>query len=282
MRQFLALLWLGGCTAIYGLDATDVAHPLDSDGDGILDADDNCPQHANPTQNDEDDDTLGDVCDNCPLVFNPDQRNVGDTDAIGDRCDPHPTDSTDCLRLFDSFDDDFATYWRVGGDPGGKPERGDGFVTLTPNGATQGISLLAPDLTGRFDVQIRGSGEVGKVLAVSNLTSLTSGAGCGARLALTSYEILVESYPAAGGDDSLRSPIEPQIGTSLLFQLTNDSEVGTTCRIELGAERELRAIGHRSVYPAGNPGAIAVGNPLALHGIAIYEQGGACPPPVYR
>ncbi len=104
----------------------------------------------------------------------------------------------------------------------------------------------------------------------------------GARLAITSYEILVESYPAAGGDDSLRSPIEPQIGTSLLFQLTNDSEVGTTCRIELGAERELRAIGHRSVYPAGNPGAIAVGNPLALHGIAIYEQGGACPPPVYR
>ena len=39
----------------------------DSDGDGISDIDDNCPNVSNTDQNDSDSDGLGDVCDNCPL-----------------------------------------------------------------------------------------------------------------------------------------------------------------------------------------------------------------------
>jgi Tol biopolymer transport system component len=50
----------------------------DSDGDGILDADDNCPSTPNPTQTDTDGDGLGDACD-------PDDDNdsLGKTDASG-------------------------------------------------------------------------------------------------------------------------------------------------------------------------------------------------------
>ncbi|HEY3186079.1 MAG TPA: matrixin family metalloprotease, partial [Solirubrobacteraceae bacterium] len=40
----------------------------DSDGDGRVDAEDNCPTIANTAQTDSDGDGLGDLCDPCPLV----------------------------------------------------------------------------------------------------------------------------------------------------------------------------------------------------------------------
>ena len=40
----------------------------DSDGDGISDAQDNCPAIPNPAQVDSDGDGMGDVCDPCPLA----------------------------------------------------------------------------------------------------------------------------------------------------------------------------------------------------------------------
>jgi hypothetical protein len=79
----------------------------DSDGDGVPDAMDNCPNVANADQSDFDGDGLGDACDpcpmdpqndidgdgvcgnldNCPGVYNPDQANI-DHDGLGDACDP--------------------------------------------------------------------------------------------------------------------------------------------------------------------------------------------------
>jgi len=56
----------------------------DLDGDGIPDAEDNCPTVPNADQADGDGDGVGDVCDNCPLAFNPDQS---DGDGVGDVCD---------------------------------------------------------------------------------------------------------------------------------------------------------------------------------------------------
>lgn len=71
----------------------------DSDGDGILDAGDNCPDASNPDQADFDSDSIGDVCDddddndtvldtsdNCPWVANSDQAD-NDLDLAGDACD---------------------------------------------------------------------------------------------------------------------------------------------------------------------------------------------------
>jgi len=76
-----------------------VLTPTDSDGDGVLDVDDNCPQDANPDQENYDNDGLGDECDtdddndivadsidNCPLHYNTDQSDW-DSDSIGDACD---------------------------------------------------------------------------------------------------------------------------------------------------------------------------------------------------
>lgn len=63
----------------------------DFDQDGFLNLVDNCPVHANPTQEDGDGDGRGDACDNCLYVGNTDQLDRGGIDSttpdgIGDAC----------------------------------------------------------------------------------------------------------------------------------------------------------------------------------------------------
>lgn len=83
------------------LDIGLVADPnADFDGDGIVDAKDNCAEVPNPDQADGDKDGQGDACDldddndgladeddNCPSVANPDQADH-DSDGVGDACPP--------------------------------------------------------------------------------------------------------------------------------------------------------------------------------------------------
>jgi len=89
----------GGAIAIHEVDASggnvvlglDYPEPLDSDGDTVSDACDNCPDDANPPQTDSDTDGVGDLCDNCPTDANSNQ-NDSDADGIGDVCDNCPND----------------------------------------------------------------------------------------------------------------------------------------------------------------------------------------------
>ncbi len=74
--------------------------PTDSDKDGVLDVEDNCPALANEEQSDLDGDGAGDACDpdddgdgiaddqdNCPLISNNSQADL-DGDGQGAPCDP--------------------------------------------------------------------------------------------------------------------------------------------------------------------------------------------------
>lgn len=70
----------------------------DYDGDGVPDAQDNCPCNANADQADSDHDGVGDACDNCPLHQNPNQEDT-DEDGIGDVCD-------NCLKHYNPLQED--------------------------------------------------------------------------------------------------------------------------------------------------------------------------------
>ena len=85
---YIRLINANGTWSIYeGEDFT--IGPADTDMDGILDPDDNCPTTANADQEDTDTDLIGDVCDNCPNIANNDQADA-DTDGVGDLCDVCP------------------------------------------------------------------------------------------------------------------------------------------------------------------------------------------------
>jgi len=90
-------------TSPYGIAP---AFAQDSDGDGIPDANDNCPTVSNQSQANSDvimlncdkpetcqiiadPDSYGDACDNCPTVNNEDQKDA-DADGVGDTCDNCP------------------------------------------------------------------------------------------------------------------------------------------------------------------------------------------------
>ncbi len=63
--------------------------PVDTDGDGLADFEDNCRLAWNPQQEDQDLDGVGDLCDNCVAVENPDQLD-SDGDSSGNLCDNCP------------------------------------------------------------------------------------------------------------------------------------------------------------------------------------------------
>lgn len=78
--------------------------PADTDGDGVPDSSDNCPNKANTLQEDTDGDGVGNACDNCPSVANTDQKDTNGN-GVGDACEPPPV-----RRCYVDADNDIDVY----------------------------------------------------------------------------------------------------------------------------------------------------------------------------
>jgi hypothetical protein len=83
------------------IDAIDGSPDVDTDGDGLNDAVDNCASVSNLDQRNWDLDARGDACDPCPHLPSADAD--GDGDGVGDACDPRPTIAGDSRALWLGF-----------------------------------------------------------------------------------------------------------------------------------------------------------------------------------
>jgi hypothetical protein len=152
------------------------ATPCDSDmdGDGICDAQDNCPTVYNPDQHDQDGDGIGDVCDNCPSVYNPDQSDVGELnagntpDGVGDACDPRPAEGGDSILLFDPFTAGaFGPEWLV---TSGTWAWGQSTLSQTDLGPAHRIQQIAADVGVHYLVETTFTYEGGELNHNAGLT----------------------------------------------------------------------------------------------------------------
>ena len=229
MRWLLVLLVACDSAAV-----TPDANPDDLDGDGILNAADNCVHRANLDQHDEDGDLVGDACDNCPTIANADQRDTSEAntndqfpDGVGDACDLRPgLGGDEMARLFVFSDPAQATAftgsgWTITGDAA--QVAGDAQWKARVNQLGDGQILIA---------EISAFSGAGQLTIAIDGDGVESGAAC-----TLSASSLVAQDLANGGSTSVATTLSGDPLTLVAWRSVTGTVtrvITVTCRVTQG------------------------------------------------
>ena len=165
------------------------ANPDDLDGDGILNAVDNCPERYNVDQHDEDSDGVGDVCDNCPTIANTNQADTTESsiplqlpDGVGNACDLRPGLAGDQVAAFYPFYDPVRdAAWTAGGWVVANDDataNGDAQWASTKNAQGYGLAVRAQFASIVWDTPAMGTTPTGRVALGTDGDTVNGGGIC--------------------------------------------------------------------------------------------------------
>lgn len=310
MRWAILVVLGGGCNAVFGLTETEPAPDpvvFDSDEDGSEDEIDNCPSIPNPDQRDFDSDTFGDLCDNCSLIANASQETLGDADAMGDVCDPHPITDGDCPILVETFADPsmFDAGWTTASwvgaqqpSPTARVEPAAGQVRLIAGQASSHLAILPralgdTPLTRPFDVLVLADVEItaGSLSAYSNMSPRDDpfGLRCGIKVGFGGgRNYLIVETRATNSYTTNQAPLSSEsLGSQALIKLSQPPDPADPvmgCRVDHGIAGQTGPLRVLITPTGGSPAVVAETDTATVFGvlISLFQPGVPCPAPIRR
>ncbi len=255
--------------------APDATLGVDTDLDGLDDSDDNCVMIPNPDQYDEDVDGRGDDCDNCPHISNSDQNDTGDSDGIGDACDPRPNTAGDVLLHFDGFNGTtLSDDWVLRSGPNTWTVAGG---VVEHQAASQSIiSILAWTGAAPAAVAIHSSHEYVSVSGFSQAGPITSNSANGGD-AWSCYtlnadggsDVWIARITAASGVAQSISALTA--GTLYRTRFARDETAGDM-RCGLDASEQVELTRTDPALQTGSAGLNVFNGHVRFHYVAIYSR----------
>ena len=216
----------------------------DSDGDDVVDAEDNCPFASND-QADGDSDGRGNACDNCPTVANFQQDDVDGND-IGDACEARLPPGTEIC---------------IGTSAATSHLKSDLYITLDVSGsmdelldeAKTALDDLAPELLTNFHVG----------MSTFPASNLSGDARCDkANLPRELFDLQVRNTATQGALDSVVAAFKASYAG-----LTDDGYTPTAKALEQILARQVYAVGNNPTTDSAKKSVVLItdGQPNATN-----------------
>jgi hypothetical protein len=250
------------------------ANPDDLDSDGVLNAQDNCPNRTNADQHDEDHDAVGDACDNCPTIANANQADTTEAamngqfpDGVGNACDLRPGLGGDEIARVSTFatTNDANKFngsgWTIDADAASSMgnaqwqsksgELGDGAILVAE------ISALVFTAGGELTIAVDGNG-------------IESGAACTLR---ESGEFLARDL-AGGATAMTTAPALTAPLTITAWRSIVNQSATVMCRLAIGGMSATTEAPLTDTTVVGNQALVATGATSSVTSLVLYTSPG--------